>query len=114
MYAYEHRCRIKLNTKLHKEQIELSFHSPFNDSVCSLTIHHVFALPESLFATSESRKDDICRHLWCFADMRHSLALACRESPWIKGFFLKSPIASELRGGLNWRLTARMGGGTGV
>lgn len=46
--------------------------------------------------------------------MRHLLAPACWESPWIKGFSLKSLIASKLQGGLSWRLTARMGGGTGL
>lgn len=45
--------------------------------------------------------------------MRHLFTPACRESPWIKGIFLKSLIASKLQGGLNWQLTARKGGRTG-
>lgn len=68
---------------------------------------------KSLFATSERQKRCHLQHLWCFADMRHLFTPACRESPWIKGFSLKSLIASKLQGGLNWWLTARKGGGTG-
>lgn len=58
---------------------------------------------KSLFATSSERQKRChLQHLWCFADMRHLLAPACRESPWIKGFSLKSLIASQLQGGLSW------------
>lgn len=68
---------------------------------------------KSLFATSERQKRCHLQHLRCFADMRHLLTPARRESPWIKGFSFKPLIASELQGGLSWRLTARKGGGTG-
>lgn len=108
MCADVHRCRIKINEKCYKGIIEYS-------SAVSPMINFppcVYS-QKSLSAISETPKRCHLQHLWCFADMRHLLTPACRESPWIKGFSLKPPIASELQAGLSWRLTARMGGGTG-
>lgn len=45
--------------------------------------------------------------------MRHLLTPACRESPGIKGFSLKTLIASKLQEGFKWRLTSWKGGETG-
>lgn len=72
------------------------------------------ALSEKLACHLRVRKDAICSIYGVFADMRHLLAPARRESPWIKGLSFKSPTASELQGGLSWRITAKMGGGAGV